>query len=108
MWSAAQGNIWPEARQDFEGKAYCLTSTPVEQIGVIEQERISGSSAPRRRTLRHAALSLRYPDRGSLAPHLDGDKETARTAFEQAEAEINAMGYHWQDPELAKLRQALD
>lgn len=40
--------------------------------------------------------------------HLSGEAEKARAAFEQAESEINAMGYHWQDDELAKLRKALD
>ena len=40
--------------------------------------------------------------------HLAGDAEKARAAFEQAEAEVNDMGYHWQDPELDKLREALD
>ncbi len=39
--------------------------------------------------------------------HLDGKEEKARTAFDEAEAEVNDMGYHWQDDELAKLRQAL-
>jgi tetratricopeptide (TPR) repeat protein len=40
--------------------------------------------------------------------HLSRDAKEARAAFEQAEAEVDAMGYHWQDPELAELRQALD
>ncbi len=40
--------------------------------------------------------------------HLDGEEEKARAACDQAEAEVNAMGYHWQDDELDKLRQALD
>ena len=40
--------------------------------------------------------------------HLAGDAEMARAAFERAEAEVDDMGYHWQDPELAKLRLALD
>ena len=40
--------------------------------------------------------------------HLSGDAKEARAAFDQAEAEVNAMGYHWQDDELDKLRQALD
>ena len=40
--------------------------------------------------------------------HRAGNAQEARAAFEQAEAEVNAMGYHWQDPELAKLREALD
>ncbi len=39
--------------------------------------------------------------------HLSGKKQKARAAFEQAETEVNAMGYHWQDDELDKLRQAL-
>ncbi|HUS52449.1 MAG TPA: hypothetical protein VMY41_00385 [Thermohalobaculum sp.] len=40
--------------------------------------------------------------------HLAGDAEKAGAAFDQAEAEVKAMGYHWQDDELEKLRQALD
>ena len=39
--------------------------------------------------------------------HLAGDAEKARAAFDHAEAEVNDMGYHWQDAELDKLRQAL-
>ena len=39
--------------------------------------------------------------------HLDGEAEQARAAFERAEDEVDAMGYHWQDSELAGLRQAL-
>jgi len=39
--------------------------------------------------------------------HLAGDAEAARRAFEKAKAEVEDMGYHWQDPELDKLRQAL-
>lgn len=38
--------------------------------------------------------------------HLAGDAEKARAAFDHAEAEVNDMGYHWQDAELDKLRQA--
>ena len=40
--------------------------------------------------------------------HRAGNGEKARAAFEHAEAEVDAMGYHWQDPELAELCQALD
>ncbi len=40
--------------------------------------------------------------------HLSGEKERARAAFEMAEAEVEAMGYHWQDPELDQLHEALD
>ena len=40
--------------------------------------------------------------------HLDGEEEKARAAFNQAEAEVDAMGYHWQDDELHTLRKALD
>ena len=40
--------------------------------------------------------------------HVSGETEKARAAFDQAGAEVNDMGYHWQDDELAKLRQALD
>ena len=39
--------------------------------------------------------------------HDAGHAEKARVAFDQAEAEVNDMGYHWQDPELDKLRQEL-
>ena len=39
--------------------------------------------------------------------HLAGDTEKARAAFDHAEAEVTAMGYHWQDDELDKLRAAI-
>ncbi len=39
---------------------------------------------------------------------LDGKPNEARAALEHAEAEVSAMGYHWRDHELDKLRQALD
>jgi hypothetical protein len=39
--------------------------------------------------------------------HSAGDADAARSAFDQAEAEVEAMGYHWQDTELDQLRQAL-
>ena len=39
--------------------------------------------------------------------HLAGDAQKARTKFEEAEAEVNEMGYHWQDSALDELRKAL-
>ena len=40
--------------------------------------------------------------------HLEGKAQEARAAFEQAEAEVKAMGYHWQDSALDELREALN
>ena len=40
--------------------------------------------------------------------HLAGKAEKARATFDEAETEVNDMGYHSQDPELDKFRQVLD
>lgn len=40
--------------------------------------------------------------------HLSGHGKEARATLEKATAEVNAMGYHWQDTELGELSQALD
>ena len=39
--------------------------------------------------------------------HLAGDAEPARLAFQTAQSEVNAMGYHWRDPDLDRLRAEL-
>ncbi len=39
--------------------------------------------------------------------HLAGDAAQSRVAFEKAQSEVEDMGYHWQDPEIDKLRDAL-
>ena len=39
--------------------------------------------------------------------HLGGEEEKAQAAFNEAKKEVITMGYHWQDEEFAKLRDAL-
>ena len=39
--------------------------------------------------------------------HLEGNAEKAYKAYKEAKAEVDDMGYHWQDQALAELHQAL-